>query len=307
MRRRRQRYETLGLPGLLDRRTGRRQPVRTDKRVVDALKRVIEEASDASSSTASYLLWRVERILAAEYGAGAVAMPSQATFYRLFDRYAHGQHTTGSARTRRSMAVKPDFPYGVFTALRPGELMQIDFSPHGGYAYRHPPPEPRTNGCGYSSPAGPLLPTDRLRLRRRRERPGLVQPLRTPRGLVESAAIDRGENPASVQRWCQFAPAIAAWTQILGRSAPEPTEPNAAGNYRLSARFVEWMMGLPDGYVTATSGVSRSAAMRLLGTASCLSRPPWRCGCCSTPGCGGEAAGGAADLRRSQPLCGNLA
>jgi hypothetical protein len=129
VRRRRQRYEAMGLPGLLDGRTGRRQPVRTDERVVDALKRAIEEAGDASSRTVSYLQWRVERILAAEYGDGAVAMPSQATFYRLFDRFAHGRHTTGSARTRQSMAAQPDTPYGVFTAVRPGELMQIDSSP----------------------------------------------------------------------------------------------------------------------------------------------------------------------------------
>jgi hypothetical protein len=129
VRRRRQRYAAMGLPGLLDGRTGRRQPVRTDGRVIEALQRAIEEATEASSRTVSYLRWRVERILAAEYGDAAVAMPSQATFYRLFDRYAHGRHTTGSARTRQSMAAKPDTPFGGFTAVRPGELMQIDSSP----------------------------------------------------------------------------------------------------------------------------------------------------------------------------------
>jgi hypothetical protein len=100
----------MGLPGLVDGRTGRRQPVRTDQRVVDALTRAVEEATDASSLTASYLWWKVERILAAEYGEGVVALPSRATFYRLFDRLAHGRHTTGSARTRRSMAAQPDAP-----------------------------------------------------------------------------------------------------------------------------------------------------------------------------------------------------
>jgi hypothetical protein len=129
IRRKRQRYEALGLSGLVDGRAGRRQPVRADGRVVDALTRAVEEATDASSRTVSYLWWKVERMLAAEHGEGAVALPSQATFYRMFDRIAHGRHTTGSARTRRSMAAQPDTPYGVFTAVRPGELMQIDSSP----------------------------------------------------------------------------------------------------------------------------------------------------------------------------------
>ena len=88
IRRKRQRYEALGLSGLVDGRAGRRQPVRTDGRVVDALTRAVEEATDASSRTASYLWWKVERMLAAEYGEGAVVLPSQATFYRLFDRIA---------------------------------------------------------------------------------------------------------------------------------------------------------------------------------------------------------------------------
>ena len=129
VRRRRQRYEAMGLAGLLDGRAGRRQPVRTDQRVVDALQRAIEEATEASSRTASYLCWKAGRILAAEYGEGVVKLPSQATFYRLFARLAHGRHTTGSARTRASMAARPGSPYGVFTAVRPGELMQIDSSP----------------------------------------------------------------------------------------------------------------------------------------------------------------------------------
>jgi hypothetical protein len=53
-------------------------------------------------------------------------MPARATFYRLFDRLTTGRHTTGSARTRRSLAKRPDGPFGQYTAARPGELVQID-------------------------------------------------------------------------------------------------------------------------------------------------------------------------------------
>ena len=51
----------------------------------------------------------------------------------------------------------------------------------------------------------------------------------------------------------------------LGRPAPAPTEPSTTGGRRLSAGFVEWMMGLPHGWVTAVPGVSRSRQLRLLG------------------------------------------
>jgi putative transposase len=44
-------------------------------------------------------------------------------------RLAAGRHTFGSARTRRSLAKQPDGPFGTVTAVRPGELVQIDSTP----------------------------------------------------------------------------------------------------------------------------------------------------------------------------------
>lgn len=65
-----------------------------------------------------------------------------------------------------------------------------------------------------------------------------------------------------------YAPAIARWEHVTGRAAPPPTTPSrrAGGNPRLSARFVEWMMGLPDGHVTGPDlDLSREHQLRLLG------------------------------------------
>ncbi len=39
----------------------------------------------------------------------------------------------------------------------------------------------------------------------------------------------------------------------------------ASGTRRLSPGFVEWMMGLPAGWVTGTEGLSRATQLRLLG------------------------------------------
>jgi putative transposase len=93
---------------------------------VEALGQAIAEATDAPSRTVGYFRWRTEQLLAQQHGDQAVAMPSRATFYRLFARLAKGRHTTGSAVTRRSLANRPDGPFSQVTAARPGELMQID-------------------------------------------------------------------------------------------------------------------------------------------------------------------------------------
>lgn len=56
------------------------------------------------------------------------------------------------------------------------------------------------------------------------------------------------------QAWGQYAAAIARWEAVLGRPAPAPTDPTGKGGaHRLSPRFVEWLMGLPDGWVTGES------------------------------------------------------
>jgi hypothetical protein len=131
LKRKRQRYEAQGLAGLIDWRVDRHRSAhgRADTRVVDALRQAIEEATDRSTRTVAYLQWRVEQILTAQHGAGVVEMPSRATFYRLFDQVKAGRHTTGSARTRQSLANRPPGPFGAVAALRPGELMQIDSTP----------------------------------------------------------------------------------------------------------------------------------------------------------------------------------
>lgn len=61
-----------------------------------------------------------------------------------------------------------------------------------------------------------------------------------------------------------YAAAVARWEQVLGRPAPSPTEPGREGKPRLSPAFVEWMMGLPEGWVTDT-GIPRNAQLKALG------------------------------------------
>lgn len=75
--------------------------------------------------------------------------------------------------------------------------------------------------------------------------------------------------------WGDYAPAIARHARLAGRPAPAPVDERG----RLSARFVEWMMCLPAGWVTGVipanrrigtqtsdwPGLSRNPALKALG------------------------------------------
>lgn len=81
-----------------------------------------------------------------------------------------------------------------------------------------------------------------------------------PRGRLEDEISLVGAT------WGPYAPAIERWEQLLGRPAPAATEPSPfkTGRFRLNARFVEWMMGLPEGWVTDID-IKRNDQLKALG------------------------------------------
>lgn len=63
-----------------------------------------------------------------------------------------------------------------------------------------------------------------------------------------------------------YKPAISRWEKVIGWPAPAPSEPaDSKTGRRLSARFAEWMMGLPEGHVTEVPGLAYGQQIRLLG------------------------------------------
>jgi DNA (cytosine-5)-methyltransferase 1 len=73
----------------------------------------------------------------------------------------------------------------------------------------------------------------------------------------------RSECPAGTGRvvdWGRYDDAIRRWERSMMRPAPAPTEKG-----RLSARFSEWLMGLPAGWVTDVPGLSRNEQLKALG------------------------------------------
>ena len=71
--------------------------------------------------------------------------------------------------------------------------------------------------------------------------------------------------PQLTNTWGRFEPAIRRWETVLGRPAPAPTNPDGKdGNHRLSSKFTEWMMGLPDGWIT-DAGLTRNEELKACG------------------------------------------
>jgi DNA (cytosine-5)-methyltransferase 1 len=65
-------------------------------------------------------------------------------------------------------------------------------------------------------------------------------------------------------QWGGYAAAVARWELLIGRPVPEPTQPGTHGRPVLAPRFVEWLMGLEEGWVTDLP-LPRTLALRVLG------------------------------------------
>lgn len=84
--------------------------------------------------------------------------------------------------------------------------------------------------------------------------------------------FDRNTKPLNVEaviasqtNWGKFEPAIRRWEEVIGRPAPAPTKPDGKeGSHRLSSAFTEWMMGLPEGWITDV-GLSRNDELKACG------------------------------------------
>ena len=103
---------------------------------------------------------------------------------------------------------------------------------------------------------------------------GEVHLIGTPRANAanpSSKQVEAGAPKARLEdqvlsiTWGKFEPAIRRWEAVLGRPAPAPTKPDGKeGNHRLSSKFTEWMMGLPDNWITGHE-LKRNDELKLAG------------------------------------------
>jgi hypothetical protein len=145
-------------------------------------------------------------------------------------------------------------------------------------------PTPRATG-GPSLPSAVLLPTPDATHGRKTTRTSLLLPGLVEQLLPTPTAMDShgARNATATRSAVKPATNNDGWTlcdvfwtgeltgrpsrdgeAVTGRPAPRPTEPGRTGE-RLSPAFVEWMMGLPAGWVTDVPGLSRNAQLKALG------------------------------------------
>jgi len=82
-----------------------------------------------------------------------------------------------------------------------------------------------------------------------RAQPSSDRPRSRSRAAAEPGSdirVDRGV----LRRWGRYAGAIIRWERIIGRPAPAPAILNERGGPKVAPAFVEWLMGLPNGWVT---------------------------------------------------------
>jgi DNA (cytosine-5)-methyltransferase 1 len=74
---------------------------------------------------------------------------------------------------------------------------------------------------------------------------------------------------STLNTWGEYTEAITRWETVLGRAAPEPTVVDEkTSKLRLNPVFVEWMMGISEGWVTG-HGLSRAKELKMLGNGVC--------------------------------------
>lgn len=69
----------------------------------------------------------------------------------------------------------------------------------------------------------------------------------------------------AVQRWGRYADTIARWEHSTGRPAPAPALLNDGDGPRPAPAFVEWLMGLPAGWVTGAGELTQNQQITALG------------------------------------------
>ena len=163
-------------------------------------------------------------------------------------------------------------PHGrarVFIAAHPdgagleGHLVSGSGAPAGrrGHAVAGAAPSPaHPDGRGHGGDAGPSRQRQRARGESDAGGAGAAAD-------AEWSRFGRHGQPAPTTyaevQWGRYAPAIERWERLT-RPAPAPTIPGTNGRPRLSPRFVEWMMGLPEGHVTG-HGLRPAQCLKMLG------------------------------------------
>lgn len=110
----------------------------------------------------------------------------------------------------------------------------------------HPASLGRGEGRGEPANRQSASRHDRAQPSDHRPRPSRAERIPANRGPREPMGVDR----SALRRWGRYAAAVTRWERITGRIPPTPALLNEEADPRPSPAFVEWLMGLPSGWVT---------------------------------------------------------
>lgn len=129
---------------------------------------------------------------------------------------------------------------------------------HSGLAFELPTLEPRTLGIGSLFLRTPLTGDGSSSTRSARD----LQASGRQAAILNQIVDLRADG---FDGWGPYGEAIERWQEVTGRPCPAPTANDGKnGSQRLTEGFVEWCMGLPEGWVT-DCGLSRAQTFKLLG------------------------------------------
>ena len=121
-------FEADGEAGLIDARHQRaREPLRgIDPRWLDVLRAVLDEHVGASRPTQELLLDRVDARAVEQHGGSDVVPKRWKAKQAVRELTRATNALKGSTKSKRSIANRPDAPYGRLVATRPGEYLLLD-------------------------------------------------------------------------------------------------------------------------------------------------------------------------------------
>lgn len=124
-------FRSHGVAGLVDSRSTRAADPfgNADSRVLECLRTVIAERTDASTVTVRRTIELLHQKLLEVHPGETIPLPSDTTVYRYIRYLTKGKHTHGSAKSRRTAANTPNRSFRAARRMRPGEEVQIDSSP----------------------------------------------------------------------------------------------------------------------------------------------------------------------------------
>ncbi len=181
------------------------------------------------------------------------------------DKVVANANDSGRQQQRRTLSVSPEYNAAEHTGDHVGDQREpTAFASDSVRVGQQPDNESGASAGGQRKPKG-LADSDSVvadtasRRRHESEQPGRVVS-ETVAARNAPVVFDGRDSSDLTARFGQYADAIARWEPVVGRVAPNPTDDKR----RLNPEFVEFMMGLPEGWVTGPL-VNRGAALKALG------------------------------------------